>query len=420
MNGRWNATLALAVVAGLAAAGVREGELTTSTWTRDVEILQPMDLRVVFPVAKLENEPALRNLAYSAVGWDLDASVDATRTVTVTARAGTWSNGAFSPDGTPAVTVLAATTGRGAFDWRPVEISKKIYQLSHVVSKGGVVDGSATLYGYLDFSQAAVYLASQAEVEAAALAEITHEIAVGQDAQSPWQPVDSATARSGIATDEGLAPGTRTATTFTFKGCGVLRYEYRLTGGTLEVSVDGAVAETLSEAAAEWVPREIAFADHGTRVASFVHVAGAEGAVAIRNVRWEEQPESSRADGAGGVRVDLREGVRTPRLLRDVLPFAYSSTNWIGDVVGVSAASVAKVTVVELAGTDSDVRNWLEAGTPRVLVNRPGEGSVEWQPRKGVWKATFDVLDGGASIHRETAVFDLRASRGGGFAVLVK
>ena len=36
--------------------------------------------------------------------------------------------------------------------------------------------------------------------------------------------------------------------------------------------------------------------------------------------------------------------------MEHVLPFAYSSTNWIGDVQG----TAARVTIIELTGTDAD------------------------------------------------------------------
>ena len=227
--------------------------------------------------------------------------------------------------------------------------------------------------------------------------------------------------RSGIATDATLAPGATTATTFTFRGIGTLQCEFLLTGGKLDVVADGEAVFAFTEPTGEWMPCSMAFEDDVAHEVAFVHTANGSGFAGLRNVRWVERDVGLLAkDGEIGIRVDLRKGVRMPKRFRDMLPFAYSSTNWIGDVAGVGAESVAKVAVVELEGTDPDVRNWPEAGTPRTLVTRSGEGSVEWQPRKGVWKATFDVLDGGASIHRETAVFDLRASRGGGFATLVK
>ncbi|MCQ2389116.1 MAG: hypothetical protein MJ138_05335 [Kiritimatiellae bacterium] len=423
------ATLPLAAAALSALADgpnwVRESELAVAGDLAVPEASEMvLDLRTVFPVAKLKDEPALRNFAYSAVGWGLDPVSDATRTVTITAQSGTLANGAFSSDGSAAATVLAATTGRGTADWNLQAVSKKVCRLSHVVRKNGTPDESATLIGFLDFTHVSDAAASQQDVEAAVLAAVTHEIAVVQDADAPWQPADSSSARSGLATDAGLAPGTRTATSFAFNGCGVLRYEYRLTGGTLEVSVDGASAESFSGRAAEWVPRRIAFAEHGAHEVVFAYTAAGGGATAaIRDVRWEEPDRCERAfAGEGKLCFDLAEGVRTPRRLRDVLPFEYSSTNWIGDVAGVGAASVAKVTVVALAGTDPDVRNWTDEvpGTSAELVKRSGEDSVKWKPAKGVWKATFDVLNDGTGVHRETALFDLRDSRGGGFALILK
>ena len=59
-------------------------------------------------------------------------------------------------------------------------------------------------------------------------------------------------------------------------------------------------------------------------------------------------------------------------------------------------------------------------GTFRELVKKPGEAAVKWHPRKGVWLATFDILNADASIHRETALFDLRNARSFGFVLIVK
>ena len=396
--------------------------LETESDVASCDFAADADLRAVFPVAQLENDPALRNFAYSAVGWDLAPAADAARTVTITARAGTCADGVCTPDGGAAVTVLAATPGSGTFDWRPAGISKKTYQLVHAVRKNGVLDEEATLYGYLDFSRCAVN-ASETDVRMAVLGAVTHQIVVVQDADAPWQPIDLSAARSGVATAETLAPGTETATAFAFNGRGVLHYECRLTGGTLEVVADGGTVSVFAEPTAGWVSCSVSFAGYGGHSAAFVHAAAAGGGAAIRGVRWEVAAESPRMAGADGdVRVDLQEGVRTPPRFRDVLPFEYSSTNWIGDVVGVDAESVARIEVVQLTGTNADVRVWTDEvpGTSRELVKRAGESSARWRPRRGVWKATFDVLDGDAGVHRETALFDLRRSRTGGVALILK
>ena len=424
MNRVSNTMLLVAAVTALSAKAdfVRECELNAVT---DVLLtsapLQAVDLRTVFPVEKLKEEPALKGLMYSALGFERGASADATRTAKITARAGALVNGIFAYDDSAEITVLPPTTGEGVVDWAETRISKKLYQLTHTVMKNGVAEG-AILYGYFDFTHCVMEIATQEEVEAAVFGAITHPIAVRQDDDSPWQPIDTAEVRSGIATDEWLKPEDKTATTFTFKGHGVLHYEYDLSGGTLEVVADGVVVSTFAQEIAEWASCQVSFAGHGAHEVSFVYTASGDAMAAIRNVRWEEQDEDSRTAGAGaGIRVDLQEGVRTPKKFAQVLPFQYSSTNWIGNVIQVNAESVARVTIVQLTGTDSDVRNWTEEvpGTFRELVKKPGENAVNWRPKKGVWKATFDILNGEERIHQETAIFDLRNSNGVGLVLIL-
>ena len=296
-------TLLLAVWIGAVSAvadGVREDELSPAVHLQDASVsLRPLDCSTLFPVGNLSDDPALRNLNYSAIGWELDAAEDASRKVTVTAQAGTMVGGSFKSDGSAPQVLLENATGRGEFDWTVTEIARKVYQLKHVVSKNGTVDSSATLSGYLDFS--------------------------------------------GYSTTVG----------------------------------------------------------------------------AVRE--GELTPEARLADGARAhVVMDLEEGVRTPKYLSYVLPFEYSSTNWIGDVKGVTVSSVASVTIVQLAGDDPDVTKWAEVqGTSRELKKAVGEDAVKWKARKGVWKATFDILNGDSRIHRETVIFDLRDSRGNGFVLML-
>lgn len=380
--------------------------------------LTSLDCRAVFP-----GDPILRGMMYSAIGWDLDAVPDSSRTVTVTARPGTLVNGVFTPDsGVPEVTLLAETTGRGEFDWgNTPDVGRRIYQFTHTVRKNGVLDEAGILCGYVDFRDCEIY-ESQYEVMRAVLAEFTHEIEVVQDGYNPWQPADVSTTRSGIFTDEALDQDEETLTTFTFNGVGVFRYEYKLDGGQLLPVVDGVEGEALATAG-DWSAGRVEFADGGDHEISFVFTGAGDGSTAgLRNVQWTQAASFACASDAGtGIRFDLREGVRAPRYLSQVLPFAYSSTNWIGDVSGASAESVAKVTIVQLTGTDPDVRNWTEEvpNTFAELVKEPGEGVVKWKPRKGVWKATFDILNSEDSIRQEESVFDLRNSRSPGLALIL-
>ena len=144
---------------------------------------------------------------------------------------------------------------------------------------------------------------------------------------------------------------------------------------------------------------------------------------AIRNVRWEEDGNGEwTRKGGDETRVDLREGVRTPKNRDEVLPFAYSSTNWLG-VAGATAESKAHVRIVQMTGSDPAVTNWTTevAGMSRVLHDAPGEDAVSRKFKVGcVWKATFDILNGETSVHREESWFDLRQTRTPGFLLMLK
>ena len=387
----------------------------------DIVVSMPIDCRKAFTVAKLVDEPALQGLMYSALGWVRDAAADPTRTVTVTAQGGRLVNGAFSADDSEPETLLPATEGEGTFDWHVVELSKKVFRLTHTVKKNTVVDASATLYGYLDFT-ACEGRASQADVEAAVLRTGSYRLSVVQDELWPWQPINVAQTRSGIKTDSSLGQGVSTTTAFAFTGCGNLRYDYALAGGALEVSVDGLIVATYDAPTAGWTFVQVELANDGAHEIVFRYTAAGGGATAaIRDV-YVRQSDGDWMEGVlPNVRADLRTGVRAPKRLAQVLPFQYSSTNWVGDVAGARATSVAKVTIVQLTGDDPDVAKWTTElpETTKVLKEGIGEGEVPWKAKKGVWKATFEILNDAKSIHKETVIFDLRDSSSNGLLIFV-
>ena len=409
--------------AGSSAVSVRKCAMTSGDFSiindqRTVEL--PCDLRPVFPVSSLADD-ALKGLMYSAIGWDRDPVADSSRIVTITAKAGALENGVFISDGSAAITVLPARNGKGTVDWQPTGVSKKIYQLEHAVRVDAGSDATAYLCGYLDFSRCALW-ASQADVEAAVLGGITHKIAVGQDECWPWQPIDLSRVRSGIATDEYLEPEEETTTTFTFNGCGVLHYDYLLTGGKLEVVVDGATVATFAEMV-DWASSRVAFDGYGAHEVVFRYTAVGGGAVAaIRNIwRVEDDSTGLAQDALSDVRADLQEGeVRTPKKFAHVLPFVYSPTNFTGTIDG----KLSRVSIVRLecgAGDDpSDVTTWTEVPRmARKLKEARDEGEIKWFPKKGVWKATFEIFDGQTLKDTQIKYFDLRNAKGNGMAIII-
>lgn len=414
------------VAFSVVAEGLRESEvgLLTEVVVRE-SADAAYDLRATFPVLKLKDEPALLNFTYSARGWRLEVSVDdPSREAVIIAEPGAFVNGVFQPDtSAEAVTVLPATQGEGTVDWKPSSVVKAVYRLTHTARINGTIDDQTTCYGYLDFTKCAAARATQEEVETAVLDRFTHKINVVQDANNPWQPIESDVAGVGVVTDEGLAAGTVTTTAFSFSGRGTLHYEYKLGGGSLVVQASGMSPEALS-VAADWQTRMIGFDGFGAHDVAFVYTAaGGDATAALRNVRWEEEDAGARVQSEGGEsRSDLREGVRKPKRVEEILPFTYSSTNWIG-VAGATAESTVRVTIVQMTGTAPDAGEWTDEvpGTSRVLVKAPGEGEFKWKTEgKGVWKASFDILTGDECVHHEEAWFDLRKTNGiTGFMLMI-
>ena len=401
-------------VTGIFGAGVSEVE--------DV-FLAAVDCRTTFPVAKLENEPALQGLNYSASSWVREVvEEDSSRTATITARSGVLEDGVFTPDSSDEITVLPATGGDGTFNWQVLEISKKIYQLKHTVRKDGKEDAAGSCVGYFDFSDCDI-LASQADVETAVRAEFSHPIAVVQDEVSPWQPIGSAVARAGLATDSTLAEGVSTATTFLFSGIGAFTCEYALDGGQLKLVADGDEI-ALPATGGNWMPRRVDFDGEGEHVVSFAYTASGDGSTAkLRKVQWRKPDLEVEAVQEGVARLDLQEGeVRTPKKLAHVLPFAYSPTNFTGTVVGTSS----RVSIVQLAcggdGDPDDVTTWTNvvSGTGKVLRKSADEGEVVWRAKRGVWRATFEMLDGETVGDTLTKILDLRNASGSGLVFFVK
>ena len=111
--------------------------------------------------------------------------------------------------------------------------------------------------------------------------------------------------------------------------------------------------------------------------------------------------------------LDLTQGVRRPKTRELVFPFAYSITNFTGDVTD---ATGVRVRIVKVTGEGENVGEWTEEvpGTARTLFGGVGESTVRWpHPKTGVWRATFDIMSGEQPLKHYDSVFDLRGlSRG--------
>lgn len=391
------------------AEGLREDELTPPMRTEGTAV-QPLNLRSCWPI-KLRR---VIGIAYSAVGWDFTPQA-AGASVRLNRVDGIFDGKTFMPTGS-SQNLATGLTGKDTFTWNP-QVENKVYRILHEVTRSDTVIANETLYAYFDFTESE--MVTESDFRAAALG-VTCAIAMVHDDECPWLPVNLEVEGAGVETDMGLAAGETTTLAFTFTGRGTLHYEYALDGGSLAVLADGATAGAFAEPAA-WQEGAVRFGDINAHTVTFVYTAVGDGTTArLRNVRWVEDDFGAWANGGrGGVRVDLREGVRKPKYFSEILPFAYSSTNWVG-VTGATAASSVRVTLVPMTGAGSDTTQWTESGDPIELYRGPGEGSVKWpKPEKGLWKATFDILNGDTGIYSEDAFFDLWKTRNSGFMLMV-
>lgn len=330
------------------------------------------------------------DVSYSADGWEKDAP-DSGRTVTLQ----------LTPaDGGAAVDVAVNLDGRGAYVWTPANVERKQYVLKHLVKNGSAVVGGETLTAYFSFENVEMR-ASEAEVRAAALG-ISQDCTIANDADHPWQSISGA--GEGIASPADVA----SACLFQVKGQGTFCYEWALDAGTASVALDGVGARSY-EASAGWNEDTFSVTTGGEHVFAF-SVASEGGPFKLRNVRWITSDQSFQLAVSESARVDLRTGVRVLNDRSELMPFTYSSTNFVG-IAGGTSKTIAHVSVVRLTGEGDDVSQWTEEvpKTRRELKCAQDEGVVIWGGRVGVWKAMFDIVDAeDESVHAESAVFDMR------------
>ena len=352
------------------------------------------------------------DVPYSAVGWGIEENGADGWSVTLE----------LTPVGEVVSSVVASgLAGRGTNSWDTGNLRNGDYVLRHSVRKNGVEEPIETLEAHLVFDRSAARpLETLAEVADAVFPDAGRPCAVTAMGGVNWTAV-------GLAGDGIAGPASGTATlTFEADGIGTFAFEYLCAAGeTLTVAVDDGEPQTLA-AAEGWTEARFAFGD---ACAHAVVVSAAGAGTAVRGVRWDD---GSASDGRVGVgAVDLREGVLVVRRERELMPFAWSSTNFTGNAfekdagfVSIDPQSVASVRVVQVTGAGDDVSQWATevAGTSKTLVSeRQGEDAVKWKGAKpGVWKAELVLEAGGSETYRETRILDLRKYTGQGLVILVK
>lgn len=392
------------------------------------------DLVVVSVVDRAETEWAAWSLAdewdvrkivteqvrYSSEGWDAESkpvgdSVRLTLVPTV--------NGVENAD--RAIVIAEGLTGRSTYAWTPENVVRMKYNLKHEVLKDGVVVASETLLGRYTFERCEFETVSEDDLRAA-VSGVTQFFNVTNDADNAWTLVD--VHGEGLFAPE-IGEGESSTLTFFLRGAGTFSVAATLgldaeAVGQLQFVVDGEAVETMSEAGTDEL-FSFDFTTEGVHTVAvvFTRTSGAVSA-SVRDARWGLAPVSAEgvhvcATVSDPFRTDFREGVRVITLPEEVMPFVYSCTNFTG-VAGATAASVAKVEVVKLQGEDEDITAWQPVGKVKTLVAASDEGSVVWNVKTGVWKATFTILSAEQAVWTETAYFDCRAVKAPGLKIIIR
>lgn len=164
-----------------ACAELREDQLTPKSDLQDAICVVPIDCRIIHPASTAEDDPQLKGIAYSAVGWDLEAPEDSARTVTIIAKSGWLSgSGVFTPDDNEGIVVMEERPGRGVYDWRRADVRNGFYQLTHIVKERGVVDETEVLHAYFDFTLPEDDLIVKTDTADAVCADVRTDLQAGE------------------------------------------------------------------------------------------------------------------------------------------------------------------------------------------------------------------------------------------------
>lgn len=407
--------VALAVVTALGYGDDTVGAYGTEREVVDTSpIVQcALDLSDVWDKRNINNEPIL----WSSLGWEDIAEEEGGKTVTLE----------LVPfkEGDPQTLANGLKGHRQTHVWTPpTAVTKQVYNLKHIV-----VDGSSLetdLNAYFSFENYDHVAPDEADVRAAIRSDNGTGWAFGiaNDAENWWN-------LAGGPGEGIVAPQGESVFAFTVDGRGTFFFDYELAGGTWTVKVDGVEVRTM-EAAADWTGAKFSMDERFVaHVIELVTDLSGSDIAALRNVRWVDGDDRF-GRGQGGIgAVDLREGALVARRRSDLMPFAWSSTNFTGNAllkdtgfISIDPQSVASVRVVQVTGEGDDISQWTAevAGTEKTLVSeRQGESTVKWKGAKpGVWKAELVIKTDGSETYRETRILDLRKYIGPGLIISVK
>ena len=407
-------TIGAVALATVAAVGYGDGTVVVDGAEREVDgtgaIAQgALDLSDVWDKRNVNAEQIL----WSSLGWEDTAEEESGKTVTLQLDLGS--------SGDPQILASGLRGHRQTFVWTPGVVKPQVYNIKHVVIGGSPLE--TDLNAYFSFEHYEHVAPSEADVRAA----IRFDDGTGWDFGIVNDEVNWWNLAGGPG--EGLvAPQGKSIFTFTVEGHGAFFFDYTLAGGVWTVKVDGAVVRTM-DAVANWTGVELPMdASLVTHVIEFVAELSGGDSAALKNVRWVDSDDRFGGGQGGNGMVDLREGALIVRRANELMPFAWSSTNFTGNAlvkdtgfVAIDPQSVASVRVVQVTGEDEDVSQWTTevAGTDKTLVSEmQGEGTVKWKGVKpGVWKADLVITSPTGETYRETRILDLREYVGQGLVL---
>ena len=369
-----------------------------------------LDLSDVWDKRNVKDEPIL----WSSLGWEDEEEAEGGKSVTLQLipRA----------SGIPLTLASGLEGHRQTYVWTPDGVSKQVYNIRHIVIGGSPQE---TLNAYFSFEHYEHVAPSEADVRAAIRSGdgTGWNFGIVNDAENWWN-------LAGGPGEGIVAPQGECVFTFRVDGHGAFLFDYTLAGGAWTVKVDGVAVRTV-DATANWTGVELPMdASLVTHVIEFATELSDGDSAALKNVRWVDADDRFGVGQGGDGAADLREGVLVVRRPNDLMPFAWSSTNFTGNalakgagVVPIDLQSVASVRVVQVTGAGDDVSQWTTevAGTAKTLVSeKQGEGTVKWKGVKpGVWKADFVIRTNDNETCRETRILDLRNYAGPGLLLFV-
>lgn len=358
----------LALAPGLLEATPASGcleSVTFATARTMSTVTQALDVRSVRPIEDIEEIA----VAYSAVGWDFAAG--SAGTVRLYLERGTLDGEQrFTAVSQPS-DLAGGLTDRGTFTWLPTGLERSPYRITHEVTRNGGVSALERMTAVFDFTSAKITTNGE-----------YREAVIGRT-----QPMELAP-EGGWVRLGGAGEGVRTRSSgstlaFSFTGKGEFSFDWRKTGGSVSVTLDGVTVGTLSADASDWISTTntvAAFGSH-TLVLTFTGITSADVREAAFSVAG---PVARTSFVTNAVPLDLRR-VYTAATQDDEAfsGLRYAAAGWEPG----SADDGAEVTITATPGTWNDGQFTGSGGnTLTIAAALSGSGTVDWNVKGAAQK----------------------------------